>query len=1148
MADLNVRVVVRAVTDGLQSGMTEARRAISSIGDSATQATAVASRGFTSMRESANSAFSGMNGLFATLGLGALANDILKTNREMESLRVQLVSVTGSVDKGAEAFDKMLLLAEKTPFEIDGLTKSYVMLKNFGLEPTDEVMHSLTEQVSKLGGKSETLAGVTLALGQAWGKGKLQMQDINQMVERGVPVFDLLTKVTGKQSEELLKMSENGEIDREMMTRLIAKMGEMAEGSSARAMDTLNGRISILSDSWHKFEDTLLGDKSEGIIKRIVTNWANWFDFLSEKIAGNKTGIEGEINDINEQIDQSQKRMEKLKLLPDMIGGGMYADEAAKVEGLVSQREKLREARGAELKIANDTAKADEKALQASKELVASSKKEAEIKDWTKDQQKDIDKRGSFFDDKIEKAAKVFGYSAEAIKNAYEQASKTSGIPVNILKAQGFQESQFNPHAQSPVGARGISQFMAPTAKQYGITNRDDPIQSILAQGRYMADNMKFAGGDIKKALATYNFGSGNMRKHNMDYSGIEETREYVRIILSSAGRESGSSSTSRASSRPRNNLQSAQGNDDNRDAEKAVLKAQEEKLALILSEAKGKTITALSEIELAKNSVTYDAAAKVETLKGLKQQGIIGINEYYTELTKQQDRISNAAIAELKGKHDQLSKGDTPESKAQYEADKARILQQQDQLLVEMKARQKANNDEMFAELNAAKLKELDEGEKAALATLKIQEDESKQMLSMGKITNEQFLAQQLEFENKRFSIVKSAINARQSLTPGANQSGATEANNATHTSALNDNASAVDKARNDKFNSTFAPMSNALDASVDGVLRGQQTIQNAVKNTAQSIILSYAQAFVKTRLMSAAQWAWEAAGFAGLEAKKKALANSGSVFKGLLLVADKAKMAASWAWEALGFSAKETVKAGAKVAGETVQTTAVATGTAVRSGIEKTANATSAIGSAAKAAQGAFSWVMSTIPWPISVVLAPVAAAAAFAGTMAIGSAKGGEWSVNKDGSPYVLHENESVLPAGVAENFRSITKFVKGRVLNDEMPDLTGHIGKMATSGKLGGWGVSHDGLNAHQSARNTAEAMAGKSREMASSQINAMAKSYQQANHRSGASNGSSESNIHIHGIAMAPEEFFKQNSKHIVTAANKETRKFNSGKK
>jgi hypothetical protein len=67
--------------------------------------------------------------------------------------------------------------------------------------------------------------------------------------------------------------------------------------------------------------------------------------------------------------------------------------------------------------------------------------------------------------------------------------------------------------------------------------------------------------------------------------------------------------------------------------------------------------------------------------------------------------------------------------------------------------------------------------------------------------------------------------------------------------------------------------------------------------------------------------------------------------------------------------------------------------------------------------AARGAFKWVMETIPFPLDLVLAPAAAATAFAGVMAF--EQGG---IVPKGGLAMLHPQEMVLPAPIAQHVMS------------------------------------------------------------------------------------------------------------------------------
>lgn len=127
-------------------------------------------------------------------------------------------------------------------------------------------------------------------------------------------------------------------------------------------------------------------------------------------------------------------------------------------------------------------------------------------------------------------------------REAVEQSAQSAGLPVGIIAAQISQESGWNPKAVSPVGARGIAQFMPGTWEEWG-NGKDpfDPFAGLDAQGRYMkhlagqiADLASNEKEKIQFTLAAYNAGAGNVQK----YGGIppfEETRHYVEIIMGNA-------------------------------------------------------------------------------------------------------------------------------------------------------------------------------------------------------------------------------------------------------------------------------------------------------------------------------------------------------------------------------------------------------------------------------------------------------------------------------------------------------------------------------------------------------------------------------------------------------------------------------------
>ena len=108
-------------------------------------------------------------------------------------------------------------------------------------------------------------------------------------------------------------------------------------------------------------------------------------------------------------------------------------------------------------------------------------------------------------------------------------------VPMSLLAAQLYAESNFNPFATSGAGAQGIAQFMPGTARAYGLRDAFDPEAAIDAQAHLMSDLLREFGGKVGLALAAYNAGPGAVRR----YGGIPpfaETRAYVAKILGLLG------------------------------------------------------------------------------------------------------------------------------------------------------------------------------------------------------------------------------------------------------------------------------------------------------------------------------------------------------------------------------------------------------------------------------------------------------------------------------------------------------------------------------------------------------------------------------------------------------------------------------------
>lgn len=126
----------------------------------------------------------------------------------------------------------------------------------------------------------------------------------------------------------------------------------------------------------------------------------------------------------------------------------------------------------------------------------------------------------------------------------FRAAAERQGLDWRLLAAIGYQESHWRPYATSPTGVRGLMMLTEATARDMGVTNRLNPVESIQGGAAYFRKIHDRLPATIVEphrtwfALAAYNVGYGHLEdarvltdRHGLDPNVWEDVRQHLPLL-----------------------------------------------------------------------------------------------------------------------------------------------------------------------------------------------------------------------------------------------------------------------------------------------------------------------------------------------------------------------------------------------------------------------------------------------------------------------------------------------------------------------------------------------------------------------------------------------------------------------------------------
>lgn len=198
----------------------------------------------------------------AATGAGILG---IKTAAANEQAAIAFTTMLGSGKKAQAFLSDLQGFAAKTPFEFPELQTAASSLISAGIEAKKviPIMTTLGDVTSGMGTGSEGVKRATVALQQMSAAGRITGEDLNQLRDAGIPVYDLLASATGKSKQKVVELAQAGKLGKQELGQMMKAL-ETGKGLE-RFSGLMEKQSASLTGMWSTLKDTLGQGMAEAV-------------------------------------------------------------------------------------------------------------------------------------------------------------------------------------------------------------------------------------------------------------------------------------------------------------------------------------------------------------------------------------------------------------------------------------------------------------------------------------------------------------------------------------------------------------------------------------------------------------------------------------------------------------------------------------------------------------------------------------------------------------------------------------------------------------------------------------------------------------------------------------------------------------------
>lgn len=191
-------------------------------------------------------------GAFSISAIVDFGKSCLQASADMELLRKGLEFSLG-VSQTEQLIKNIQTIGEESAYDSNDLVSMARQWVNIGdnAETATKKISTIVDAGSAFGLTTQQIQGANLALTQMQMNGKIGQQDMMQLLNAGIPAWQLLSEKMGVPVEELKDMSSHGELTQEALSNLFDAIGEKTKGTTASMNNTLSAAFSNMGEVAH---------------------------------------------------------------------------------------------------------------------------------------------------------------------------------------------------------------------------------------------------------------------------------------------------------------------------------------------------------------------------------------------------------------------------------------------------------------------------------------------------------------------------------------------------------------------------------------------------------------------------------------------------------------------------------------------------------------------------------------------------------------------------------------------------------------------------------------------------------------------------------------------------------------------------------